>query len=120
MSVPRGRVQARLVSRPAGGTVVGPPCGVEGVVPVSDAGTTPEALRWPWSVRAADLARIDRFIADIADDRLRAEAVEALSEGLRRRYRVSQLACGFAPDGYRGLLGLLLDRIQDPLPPGFP
>jgi hypothetical protein len=64
-------------------------------------------LRWPWSINAADLAKLDRFVARIADDDLRTAAHVVLGEGLRRRYRLSQITCGYPTEGYSGLLGLL-------------
>src|SRR3954447_21369931 len=110
MRTSRQRDKARPVAVPGGRQGRLPRA--KGVAPFKPPGATPNALRWPWSVRAADLARLDRFVAAIPDADLRAAAVAVVGEGLRRRYRLSQLMCGNAPENYDGLLGLLLTHLQ--------
>jgi hypothetical protein len=44
----------------------------------------------------------------ITDDDVRAAAIAAVNEGLRRRYRFSQIICGVKLERYRGVLDVLV------------
>jgi hypothetical protein len=81
-----------------------------GAAPSTSSGAAPDA--WPWSVGAGDLARLDRFVSAIQDNDLRDAARAVVTEGLRRRYRLSQVTCGYSVERYEGLLGLLLEHLQ--------
>jgi hypothetical protein len=73
----------------------------------------PTVEGWHYSIAVADLARFDDFAARLPTPRLRDAATTIINEGLRRRYRTAQIACGVRLEDYGGLLGLLLDEVTN-------
>ena len=59
-----------------------------------------------------DLARLEALLGG-APAPIREPLLELIQEGLRRRYGFGQLLVGFEPEGFEGVLGVLLDHLAE-------
>jgi hypothetical protein len=62
---------------------------------------------WKYAISPAALHTLDEAVASIPHPDARAAAQRLLEVGLRRRYSLVQITCGYRAEKYPGLLALL-------------